>query len=355
MGNQACCAVKDSEADKRADRELSMAEAVPVMDGPAEKKEAPIYEAQLDKTMGGKLGLDVDYMPQRRVLPVMCITGGLAEQWNQGNPDKQISKGDSVISVNDVKGDVAAMLERCKQEPVVKLVLKRKFNYDHLVAEIDNLITAQGCGASIIRLAWHDVAMRFASGGENKIPADAGLPTVALNLMRQISAKYVPDLISNADLWALAANVAIRIMSGPNLPTRFGRVDAKSSVEIFSGQEGKMPDGDKGMDHLRVVFHAKGFDDKGIVALAPALLGSWTEQPLKFDNSYFKELVARAGAAQKSSGNIMATSDKALLEDSNFKFHAEAYANDQTLWFTDFGAAWQKLMESGLEGLRDVL
>lgn len=391
MGNQACCAVKDSEVTT-GNAELSKAEAVPVLDGgiKAAEKEEPTYEVMLDKSTGGKLGLDVDYMAERRVLPVMSITGGLAEQWNQANPHKQISKGDSLISVNGVKGDVAIMLERCKTEKVLQLVLAKRFNYDHLVADVENLVTTQGCGSILIRLSWHDAgvykegqggcpnaAMRFADGGESKFDANKGLQN-AISLLRPISDKYVPDLITHADLWSLAANVAIRVMAGPTIPTRFGRPDAKSSAEGVSGQEGRLPDGDKGADHLRAIFNAKGFNDKEIVALSGAHTvgrchldrsgfdGAWTEQPLKFDNSYFKELLAKTYAPETTakgcpqhrhgaSRTMMLPTDKALLDDSTFKLQTETYASDQAVWFSDFGLAWKKLQENGHVGLRDVL
>ena len=35
-----------------------------------------------------------------------------------------------------------------------------------------------------------------------------GLPQVAIPLLKDITDKYVPRLISHADLWALAANVS---------------------------------------------------------------------------------------------------------------------------------------------------
>ena len=93
--------------------------------------------------------------------------------------------------------------------------------------------------------------MRFcagvASGGEGTFGANAGLPTVALKLLQPITDKYVGRLkaISHADLWALAANVAIEHMGGPKIPTRFGRKDASSSAESVESQVGRLPDGDK--------------------------------------------------------------------------------------------------------------
>ena len=50
--------------------------------------------------------------------------------------------------------------------------------------------------------------------GEGTFGANAGLPDVAVGLLKPISEKYVPDTISNADLWALAANVAIKVEKG---------------------------------------------------------------------------------------------------------------------------------------------
>lgn len=397
MGNQACCAAKDSEFDKQAttgNAELNKAEAVPVLDdglSKLEPKEELTYTVTLDKSSGGKLGLDVDYMAERRVLPIMSCTGGLAEQWNNNNPDKKLCQGDAVLEVNGCRGKVAEMLEKCKTEKVLTLVLCRKFNYDHLVADLEELVSTKGCGPILIRLSWHDAGVykdsqggcpnaciRFTDAGEGTFGANAGLPTVALGLLKPISDKYVPDLVSHADLWTLAANVAIRVMGGPTVPTRFGRMDAKSSAESVESQVGRLPDGDKGADHLRQIFNPKGFDDKAIVALSGAHTvgrchpersgfdGPWTEQPLKFDNSYFTEMIAKSYTAEKTAkGNpqhrhgasktIMLVSDLALLSDAGFEPHVQTYAKDQGSFFNDFSVYWKKMQELGYEGLRDVL
>ena len=57
--------------------------------------------------------------------------------------------------------------------------------------------------------------MRLSGGGEQNLDANAGLPDVALGLLEEITNKYVPGFISNADLWTLAANIAIKEMGGP--------------------------------------------------------------------------------------------------------------------------------------------
>jgi len=409
MGNQACCAQKDSEFDKQATtqaEELRHAEAVPIHEGGGLASSAAgaanvdvvgvaeqgTFKVKLDKATGGKLGLDVDYMAERLVLPIMSITGGLAENWNKSNPTCQMKKGDSIIEVNGERKNVAVMLEKCKSEQVLELVLARAMTYDHLVGDLENLVNTKGCGPILIRLSWHDAgvfmqgkggcpnaAMRLMDGGESNFDANAGLPTVAVKLLSPISQKYCPDLISHADLWALAANVAVRVMGGPDVPTRFGRTDAKTHAEAVTSQEGRLPDGDKGADHLRAIFTPKGFDDRAIVALSGAHTvgrchldrsgfdGPWTENPLKFDNTYFKELLAKSYTPETTakgcpqhrhagSGTMMLTSDLALLQDPKFKQHVEEYSNDQSLFFSDFAKAWTTLQENGYDGnLRDVL
>lgn len=220
--------------------------------------------------------------------------------------------------------------------------------------------------------------MRFTDAGEGTFGANAGLPDVAVGLLKPVADKYVASgAISNADLWTLAANVAIEAMGGPSIPTRFGRTDAKDSSESVESQAGRLPDGDKGIPHLREIFHPKGFTDRDIVALSGAHTvgkchadrsgfdGAWTEDSLKFDNSYFTEMLAKKyedettaqGCPQKkcpASGTIMLISDLALLEEP-FKAVVDEYAADQQKFFDDFVSAWVKLQENGCTGLRDTL
>uniref|UniRef100_A0A7S0AMK7 Plant heme peroxidase family profile domain-containing protein n=1 Tax=Pyrodinium bahamense TaxID=73915 RepID=A0A7S0AMK7_9DINO len=255
-----------------------------------------------------------------------------------------------------------------------------------LEKDLVTLVKKHNCGPILIRLSWHDAgvfsdgklkggcpnaAMRFTDGGEGTFGANAGLPEFANGLLKPITDKYCPAVCSVADLWALAANVGIKEMGGPDIPTKFGRKDAASSSESVESEVGRLPDGDKGIDHLRDIFHPKGFDDKAIVALSGAhtvgrcyadrsgFEGPWTEEPYKFDNSYFKEMLSKtytpettaAGKPQNrsESGTIMLISDLALLTDPAFKEHVETYAKDQDAYFKDFTDAWVKMQELGYD------
>jgi catalase (peroxidase I) len=264
--------------------------------------------------------------------------------------------------------------------------------FGHLVADLEKLVSEKDCGPILIRLSWHDAgkysngqlkggcanaALRLETAKEHSFGANAGLATVALSLLAPIAEKYVPETISNADLWALSANVAIRMMGGPRIPTRVGRIDALSSTESVESQVGRLPDGDKGAAHLRDVFNPKGFDDRAIVALSGAhtvggahkdrsgFEGKWTEKPLRFDNSYFKEMLAKNYTFEISpkglpqhrhapSGTIMLNSDLALLSEPSMRSLVERYAENQEAWFADFTKYWTKLQELGYESLREV-
>eukprot|EP00438_Fugacium_kawagutii_P010268 Skav225665 [mRNA] locus=scaffold1924:56810:58009:+ [translate_table: standard] len=399
MGNTQCCKSVDTaeSADAAADAMPIMESwpapaARPAIDVPAVSggsSQERMYKVILKKTQGQKLGLDVDYMAERSVLPILVISGGIAQQWNKQHPERKMTQGDSVVEVNGIRGNVALMLEKCKTDPTLELTICKSLTYGHLVADLEKLISIKGCGPIMVRLSFSDAgvfngadgcpnaAMRLAGGGEHDFAANAGLPQVAIPLLQAITEKYVPKLISHADLWALAANVAIKVMGGPEIVTHFGRFDIQDQKEGIQSAAGRLPDADLDANHLREIFYPKGFTDKDIVALSGAhtvgachaersgFEGAWTDDKLKFDNSYFKDLLnkkwtletMKSGNKQYRSGGklCMLTTDMALVEDAKFKEHVEKYANDQAAFFEDFAKAWVQLQELGCGQLRDIL
>ena len=239
--------------------------------------------------------------------------------------------GAAYLEAHKVQEALTDSVTRCLQlrtdDPIMTvaaLLTERQIRSD-----IEQLVRDKGCGPILIRLNWHDAGvystgalsggcpnavMRYTDGGEGTFGANAGLPTVAVGLLAPLANKYVATgKISHADLWTLAANVSIECMGGPKIPTRFGRVDAKSSAESVESQVGRLPDGDKGVQHLREIFHPKGFDDKDIVALSGAHTvgkchadrsgfdGQWTQQHLLFDNSYYADLLTKSYTAETTS------------------------------------------------------
>merc|ERR1719273_2343490 len=254
--------------------------------------------------------------------------------------------------------------------------------YNALHKDIEALVAQKKCGAILVRLAWHDAgtycaktktggpraAQRF-KDGESTHGANAGLG-IARGLLAPLVEKYCasPYNVSIADLWAFAGNTAICACGGPDIPFKFGRSDIASSKECV--EEGRLPDGDKGLDHLRSVFGRMKFSDAEIVALSGAhTLGSchadrsgfegpWTADPHKFDNAYYKDIVGKKWVANKSSkgcpllknGNdakdntMMLTTDYCLFERDETKDLVLQFAKDQEAFFKAFGAAWTKLI-----------
>jgi cytochrome c peroxidase len=238
-------------------------------------------------------------------------------------------------------------------------------------------------GPVLVRLAWHSAGtfdaktrtggsngagMRYeAEGGD---PANAGLQH-ARTFLEPIKAQF--PWITYADLWTLAAVVAIQEMDGPRIEWKGGRTDFVDESRL--PPRGRLPDGAKGADHLRFIFYRMGFNDQEIVALSGAhnlgrchsdrsgFSGKWVNNPTRFSNTYFKLLRMHEWKKTKLESGIeqyvyvdedldeelmMLPTDIALLEDSAFRPWVHRYAEDKELFFRDFSRVFAKLLELGI-------
>ncbi|KAF3054925.1 putative heme-binding peroxidase [Daldinia childiae] len=251
-------------------------------------------------------------------------------------------------------------------------------------------------GPVLVRLAWHASGTYCAktnTGGSNGAgmryekeggdPANAGLQH-ARAFLEPLKAKF--PWITYADLWTLAAIVAIKEMGGPEIPWQGGRTDFADDSKI--PPRGRLPDGAQGAEHLRFIFHRMGFTDQEIVALSGAhnlgrchgdrsgFEGKWVNNPTRFSNQYYKLLLANdwkkttlpSGVTQfvyieeddesaatedgektKEEGLMMLPTDIALLSDPAFRPWVEKYAADKDLFFEHFAAVFAKLLELGIK------
>lgn len=250
-----------------------------------------------------------------------------------------------------------------------------------LIGKSDNKL-----GPVLIRLAWHeagtwdkdkkdgfpnDASMQFAP--ECKHAANAGLDG-ARKALEPIFKKH-PGL-TRADLWTLAACIAVEEMGGPTIKWRSGRTDASGPEQC--PPDGRLPDAHQGQQHIRDVFVKRmGFTEEETVALIGAhtvgechrdrsgYVGPWTFDPLGFDNAFFtillendwivdtryEKLQFTDSATRKL---MMLPADVALILDPKMKRICQQFTN-QDIWHAAFARAFQKLLELGVSAqLKDV-
>uniref|UniRef100_A0ACD5WS18 Uncharacterized protein n=1 Tax=Avena sativa TaxID=4498 RepID=A0ACD5WS18_AVESA len=228
------------------------------------------------------------------------------------------------------------------------------------------LIASKSCAPMMLRLAWHDAGTydkKTNTGGPNgsiRFPkelghaANAGLK-IAVDLLEPIKQKH--PKITYADLYQLAGVVAVEVTGGPAIDFIPGRKDSSDCPE-----EGRLPDAKQGASHLRDVFYRMGLSDKDIVALSgghtlgkarpdrSGFDGAWTKDPLKFDNSYFTELLKG-----DSDGLLKLPTDKVLVDHPAFRPYVEKYAKDEEAFFRDYAESHKKLSELGFTPSRAML
>ncbi|GMJ12696.1 ascorbate peroxidase 3 [Hibiscus trionum] len=220
------------------------------------------------------------------------------------------------------------------------------------------LIASKNCAPIMLRLAWHDAGTYDVStktGGPNGSirneeeythGANNGL-NIALDFCEDVKDKH--PKITYADLYQLAGVVAVEVTGGPTIDFVPGRKDSN-----ICPKEGRLPDAKRGAPHLRDIFYRMGLSDKDIVALSgghtlgrahperSGFDGPWTNEPLKFDNSYFVELLKG-----ESEGLLKLPTDKALLDDPEFRKYVELYAKEEDAFFRDYAESHKKLSELG--------
>ena len=244
-----------------------------------------------------------------------------------------------------------------------RLAERTHWSVPEVSADLEALMEECRCAPIMLRLAWHDAGTYSKwdgtggpSGSIRFVPeanhgANNGLAW-ARQTLEPIRRSH-PG-IGHADLYQLAGVVAVKVTGGPDVGFRPGRPDA--SLPVDCTPDGRLPAADKAIDHLRDVFYRMGFDDREIVALSGAHTlgrahpdrsgfdGAWTEDPLTFDNAYFRFLVN--GAPE---GLLQLKTDAALMEDPAMAEHVRRYAEDKETFFREYAAAHKKLSELGVE------
>nr|AAC28102.1 ascorbate peroxidase [Mesembryanthemum crystallinum] len=221
--------------------------------------------------------------------------------------------------------------------------------------ELRTIISTKQCAPLMLRLSFHDAGTYDAKtkkGGPNGTvrfelnnPANNGIKT-AVDLVEQVKVKH--PKVTYADLYQLAGVVAVEVTGGPVINFVPGRPDVQ---QVDSGSL-PLPSGDA--NHLREVFHRMGLSDRDIVVLSGAhtlgranrdrsgVDGPFTKNPLKFDNSYYVELLK--GDTPEL---VKFNTDKVLLQDPTFRKYVQLYAKDEKAFLTHYAESHKKMSELG--------
>ncbi|MCO5588475.1 hypothetical protein L7F22_042432 [Adiantum nelumboides] len=190
------------------------------------------------------------------------------------------------------------------------------------------LIAEKNCASIMVHHAWHGTGtfdVKSKIGGPFSTiwnpealahGANSGL-VIAVNLLEPIKEQF--SILSYADFYQLAGVVAVEVTGGAEIPFYPRRQNkTESPKEALFGA------------HTLGRCHKdrSGFE------------GAWTENPLRFDNSYFKELVA-----SEREGLLQLPSNKALVEDPKFCPFVELYAQDEDAFFCDYVESHMQLSD----------
>ncbi|KAH9605454.1 hypothetical protein KSS87_001661 [Heliosperma pusillum] len=170
----------------------------------------------------------------------------------------------------------------------------------------------------------------------------------AVDVCEQVKVKH--PRITYADLFQLAGVVAVEATGGPIIQYSPGRPDSPQKDST-----GNLPNPNGDARHLRDVLGKMGFSDREIVALSGSHTlgrahqdrsgfdGPFTKEPLKFDNSYYVELLQG-----DTPGLVKFPTDKVLIQDPVFRQFVQLYAQDEKKFFEDYAEAHKKMSELGV-------
>ncbi|CAF3687535.1 unnamed protein product [Rotaria sp. Silwood1] len=176
--------------------------------------------------------------------------------------------------------------------------------------------------------------------------------------------------LTYADLYTLAAVVAVEKMGGPIIKWRHGRVDFENGKN--SPPSNRLPSASQDAQSIRFAFYRMGFNDREIVALIGAhslgrchtdrsgFEGQWTLTPTTFSNEFFRGLLEDTWEKRNWQGPtqfedvqtkslLRLPSDILLIEDPQFKVYVVEYANNGSQFAVDFANAFGKLLELGVD------
>lgn len=159
---------------------------------------------------------------------------------------------------------------------------------------------------------------------------------------------HITHMLSVSDLIQLGGYAAVEYCGGPSMVFRMGRVDTESEPDAVDHEA----EGDyNSLNVARLSNLSLGPEDFVALIGGSHTLGfrgaekkgahsRWTQNPYVFDNSYFKEVLLRE-EGRYYKGEV----EQRLARDPEMRQWCEAYAQDETLFFSNFARAHVALSE----------
>nr|CAB3468881.1 unnamed protein product [Digitaria exilis] len=246
-----------------------------------------------------------------------------------------------------------------------------------------------------LRLFFHDCAVRGCDASIMLINPDGddewrsldGMTLKPEGFHTVMNAKAAVDsdprcrnVVSCADILALAARDSVFLSGGPDYEVELGRYDGR----VSTGRSVVIPHGSFNLDQLNSFFSGLNLSQSDMIALSGAhtigaascgffgyrmstdaamdpafaeeLRGSCPAMdaggfafldaatPLRFDNEYYRNLRAGRG---------LLASDQALYADARSRADVDRYAADEEAFFGDFAAAMTRLGRVGVRTAED--
>mmetsp|Transcript_51996 Transcript_51996/g.96235 ORF Transcript_51996/g.96235 Transcript_51996/m.96235 type:complete len:147 (-) Transcript_51996:177-617(-) len=99
----------------------------PMLAGEGKPQHGKEFTVTVDRTHGGKLGIDCDRYDGATLL-IDRVNNGLIDDWNTMSVEYKVCPGDRIVEVNGIRSDARAIVEECRKEKVLHLVCLRPAN-----------------------------------------------------------------------------------------------------------------------------------------------------------------------------------------------------------------------------------
>ncbi|CAN1233784.1 Cationic peroxidase 1 [Linum perenne] len=221
--------------------------------------------------------------------------------------DAQLAGNFYARTCPNVQGIVrGAMREAVNREPRLGASIMRLFFHDCFV---------NGCDGSVLL----DDTTTFtgeknANANRNSVRGFEVIDTIKTRVERACS-----GTVSCADILAIAARDGVVLLGGPSWQVLLGRRDARTASQSTANTDLPSPFAD-----LPALISS--FTNKGLTAAGDANLAPLDFSPNRFDNAYYRELVAQRGLLHSDQQLFSGGSQDALVR--TYSTNVNAFARD---------------------------